>query len=796
MKYFEISHLNYLLTSPSFFNTNHIIFMDKILFTLLFLLGFSPMTHSQDTILKGIITDDNGTPLISATVSVGSNGTITDLDGNFNLPVAPGEHEMVVSYVGFDTKKEKITVQSGIENTVNITLSESINLLNTATVTSGKHEMALGEVTVSLDVIKPSLLESTNQTSLEGLLDKVPGINMIGDQANIRGGSGFSYGAGSRVLLLIDDMPIYQADAGFPQWEDVPIENVEQIEVVKGAASALYGSSALNGIINVRTAYAKSEPETTFSAFVTGFDDPKREELKWWDKDSRPYTTGGTVVHRRKIGKFDIVLGGRYHRSNSVQDSSMSRRGRITINTRYRITDRLSVGINSNFNKSKGSSFFYWRGYNDLYRPGAPVSRSSNLRYNIDPYVTYFDKANNRHKILTRFFNVDNETGTSDADQSNISQVYYGEYQFQRKMEKTGLVLTSGFVYNGTRVRAPLYGDTTFISNNLAGYLQLEKKLFDRLNLSAGFRYEDNTLIAPDTIVYELDQILLKVPGGTTKEAKPVFRLGASYALDPLTFLRASWGQGYRFPTIAEKYIYTLFGPTNIFPNPELQSETGWTAEIGLRKGFKISNFNGFADVSYFLSEYTDMMEFTFIPEGFAFQSQNIGDTRIRGYEISINGKGKLLGLETTLLTGFTHINPKFKEFGLDLPEESSGWNNAANSSVCPDNCKNVLKYRYRNTAKFDMESRYKKFSLGVAAFYTSFMENIDAVFEVFLPLQEFRQKNNNGDLVVGLRGAYRFTEKIKASLLANNITNREYSSRPGKLDAPRNFTLRMDYSF
>jgi Outer membrane receptor for ferrienterochelin and colicins len=63
------------------------------------------------------------------------------------------------------------------------------------------------------------------------------------------------------VLLLLDDIPVLQPDAGTPNWDDLPVENIAQIEVIKGAASALYGSSAMNGIVNVRTAYAGSEPE-------------------------------------------------------------------------------------------------------------------------------------------------------------------------------------------------------------------------------------------------------------------------------------------------------------------------------------------------------------------------------------------------------------------------------------------------------------------------------------------------------------------------------------------------------
>ncbi|HFA52062.1 MAG TPA: TonB-dependent receptor [Bacteroidetes bacterium] len=486
-----------------------------------------------------------------------------------------------------------------------------------------------------------------------------------------------------------------------------------------------------------------------------------------------------------------------------MQDSSYTRRGRITVNTRYRITDRLSVGINSNFNRTEGKSFFFWQDIDNLYRPGSgSLGRGSeNLRYNIDPFVTYFDKNDNRHKFLGRFFNVDNQGGTAAADQSNVSQVYYGEYQFQRKMEGLDLMLTAGAVYNGTRVRAPLYGDTTFVNNNLAGYLQLEKKFFGRLNVSAGFRYEDNTLKTPDSLFFESDRITYSgsIPGGKIKESKPVLRIGASYEVGPGTFFRASLGQGYRFPTIAEKFIFTEFGSLPIIPNFDLESETGWTAELGVRKGFHVNQFVGFLDASTFWSEYNNMMEFTFGTSPLAFQSQNIGDTRIKGFEVSINGRGSFFGLETTLLAGYTYIDPKFKEFGLDLPEGSRGLSNARNSSVCPANCKNILKYRYKHTAKFDMEMKYKRASFGVALLYTSFMENIDAAFESpFLPigLKEFREEHNSGDLILNLRAAYHFTEGIKASFLVDNVGNREYISRPGKLNAPRGFTLRMDFDF
>ena len=89
---------------------------------------------------------------------------------------------------------------------------------------------------------------------MDRIIDQVPGVNVVDGQANIRGGSGFSVGAGSRVLVLVDDLPMLAADAGDAKWSFLPTENLAQIEIIKGASSVTYGSSALSGSINIRTA--------------------------------------------------------------------------------------------------------------------------------------------------------------------------------------------------------------------------------------------------------------------------------------------------------------------------------------------------------------------------------------------------------------------------------------------------------------------------------------------------------------------------------------------------------------
>ncbi len=759
----------------------------------LFFMFQNPL-FSQNATLKGIVTDaSTNETMPGVTVKTGETGTATDAQGAYTLSLPAGNYELSFRSIGYEPKTQTVQLRPGQTLELNVQLGDADNLLQTATVTSGKFEKPLGEVTVSIDVLKPRLLESTNTTSVDEVLVKVPGVSIIDGQASIRGGAGFSYGAGTRVLLLVDDVPALQVDAGFPNWDDYPVENITQIEVLKGAASALYGSSAMNGIINIRTGFAKDKPETSAALFGKIWDTPKDEGKKWWGRDTSdiqlPVEAGFSFSHRQKFNKLDFVMGmyGLYR--DSYNKDTYSRYGRITPNVRYRVNDRLSLGLNTNFNFGRSGSFFIWG--NDstaAYQPGLNSASQSlgRLRFMIDPSAQYFDRGGNRHKFLGRYFYVHNN---NSGNQSNSSQMLYGEYQIQRQMDHLGLVATAGVVGIYTTVDAELYSNADYKTRNLAGYLQLDYKAFNRLNLSAGVRYEQNRLKSPEIIKIK-ENLFDTIPNGITEEAKPVFRFGANYQIAQATYLRASWGQGYRYPTLAEKFINTDFSAGNVVrPNPRLVSETGWTSEIGLKQGFRLGKWQGYLDLTGFVSEYQDMMEFVlaelqFFPTlGASFESQNSGDVRVVGGEISVIGQGQIGKGTLAIITGFTGIDPKYKEFNKDTLNYGSS------------DTTNVLKYRYRNQFKFDAEYSIGRFSIGGATLYNSHMQAVDALFEFALPgVANFRKTHNNGFTVVDLRASYKITTALKVSVLCGNLLNEEYSVRPALLEGPRNYTLRLDW--
>ncbi len=754
--------------------------MRLALFFMLLGLYVAEVNAQQFSVTGSVVDASNGEPLIGVTVRTEDHGTTTDLGGKYTLEIGQ-ESVILFSYVGYDDQEVTAIEAANRFEIVHISLIASENLLQTATVTSGKYEKALGEITVSLELLKPELLEAVNATNLDGVLEKVPGVTVIDGQANIRGGAGYSFGAGSRVLLLIDDIPALQSDSGTANWDDIPIELTNQIEVIKGASSALFGSSAMNGIINLRTDFAKEKRETKVATFATIYDTPKDDSKKWWGNgnDTIPSDIGAYVTHKQRFGKLDVV-GSIYLRNHKRWNrNTFETYGRGALGLRYRLNKKWTIGLNANLRDGSNGSFFYWQDAESLALTGnaTTITRNDNTRLIIDPLIQYIDGNGNKHKFLSRYYNVRNNVINN---QSNFSSLLYGEYQYQKRFFNADLIFTTGVVGTYTESESELFSDVPFDSNNLALYAQAEKKFFDKLNISLGVRYERNQINAPDSILVG-DELMA---AGSDTEARPVFRLGLNYQVADNTYLRASFGQGYRFPTIAEKFISTSVG-FPISPNLDLQSERGWSAEIGLKQGIKINEFKGLIDIAIFQTEYQDMLEFAFSNVfALGFQSQNIGNTIIRGVDFNITGGGKLFNqLPLMGLIGYTYLDPRFSEFGiLEMSGSSSE--------------ENILKYRYEHTGKLDIATDFKKFNVGVAGFYYSNLEAIDRLFLVLIPgLEEYREVNSGDFSIWNLRLSYAINDKYKVSAHMNNAFNKEYTLRPGIIEAPRHFTLRLDAS-
>jgi iron complex outermembrane receptor protein len=295
--------------------------------------------------------------------------------------------------------------------------------------------------------------------------------------------------------------------------------------------------------------------------------------------------------------------------------------------------------------------------------------------------------------------------------------------------------------------------------------------------------------------------------------SKPVFRAGANYQIAKATFLRASWGEGFRFPSMAEAYTETNVGSTHVYPNPTINAETGWTSEIGIKQGFKLGEkWQGFADAAGFINHFDNMIEFSFGLWGstsnpfdnIGFKSLNVGATQIAGLELTLTGVGKIGDVDLRILAGYTYTKPialtpdSIYAYYSNLGGESIGVSYETTSSNAANG---ILKYRYQHLARLDVNAEYKKFGIGGSVRYNDFMQNIDAIFEEnlgsfeFFPgVKESRQALSNGDLVFDARIYYQITEQWRVSFIVDNANNREFTPRPSQLGPPRKFTFQVLY--
>ncbi len=744
-----------------------------LFFFFSFFILSSQATIGQALITGTIIDSESKESLIGASVVSGENGTISDYLGNFTLETLDEKDGISFSYVGYKDLKFSIAEFLALEG-VPIEMSLSTSILETAVITGSRYESKLAESPVSINVINAEIISNTNAQNIDLVLDKIPGVQMLDGQANIRGGSGFSYGAGSRVLLLVDDIPALQGDAGRPNWGDIPVENISQVEIVKGASSSLYGSAALNGIINIRTGYATSDPVTKIITSYVGYLSPKDELKKWWDK--MPSEKSVSILHKQKRGKLDMVFNGYYSNLDNFYKNSFEKKNRVSANLRYRITDRTTIGLNSMFNRSDAADFFLWEnGVSGAYKelPGS-LSERINTRYYIDPYFTHHDSKGNHHKVLSRYYYINND---NNNNQANSSKNYYGEYQFLRKFVNTGVNLTSGVSLYHIQTDSELFSNLNINSSAYATYVQADKKFNNVLALTVGWRVESNVLRGPENFPDAIDL------DGQTIETNSVFRAGLNLELSPYTFARASYGEGYRFPTITEKYIRTTFSGLSIFPNPNLESETGNNIELGIRQGFSIAGYEGYFDFASFWSRYKNMTDFSFVEkdEGVGFQAQNIGDTDIKGFEVFVGGRSELFSVPLTISGGYTYIDPTYDDFNEIIQQSSSS-------------SENILKYRSKHNFKIDVEGSYKNFALGTAFNSTSHMIAIDALLSSFATIGDFRSFDNDGYRTLDIRTSYS-KHHFKLSLLIQNVLNEQYTVRPGLLEAPRNFGVRLETS-
>lgn len=784
---------------------------------------------AQEGFLTGKVTDSFDEPIFDASIILKDDftrGAKSDFDGSYKIKLSVGKVELICRTAGMISDTFSVVIESGQTTVHNIVLKSSIQEFEEVEVKVGKFDKPLEEQTVSMEILKPELLEAKATRSVETALDQTPGLNILDGEPQIRGGSGFTFGVGSKVAVIVDDMPMLSGDAGRPEWGFIPVENISQIEVIKGASSVLGGSSALSGMIHIRTAYPKAKPLTKLNVYSGFYSKPSVEGAKWWN--DFPLIAGANFLHSRMIGNWDLVVGANVNYdhgyigppvldtlvelinpdtiSNFSERQMALKRARVNFNLRHRSKKYkgLTYGVNGNFMVAQSNMSFAW--LNDssgLYRayPGATFLQEQFI-FNLDPFVKLITQTAGEHSFRTRILHADNKM---TANQDNRATTYYGNYMFKKRFKSLkDLDFIAGLTGIHTRSFAELYVGSGSPENNLtnvSAYLEAEKKFGKILNVSVGGRLEYFDLNGTDSL----------------REIAPIFRAGASLKLFQATYLRGSFGQGFRYPTITERYINTGVGNFGVFANPGLKPEKSWNSELGIKQGLKFGGILAFIDVAGFIQDYENTIEYLF---GFwgddpskkpyaGFKFMNTGKSRVWGIDASFSGTAKLgKKSKMTFMVGYNYIVPKTLTPDYVYAVDSNNLEYSYNKTSY-DSTQRLLKYRFLHNLKGDIEfNLFDKVSFGFSVKYFSKIENMDLSIEGFengtagpfeqnIRYMDYFKSHRFGHIIVDARIAYNINDSHKIAVIGSNILNRSYSLRPLKIEPPRSimiqYSLKID---
>ncbi len=968
------------------------------------LLALSMASSALAEKVEGFVYDkDNNEPMIGVTVSCKVNGqvkgTVTDIDGKYSLDIPEGSTSLSFSFMGYEAQNVPIIVerQKGFKG--NVYMAQVSTDLDAVVVSAGRYEQKLSDLTVSMNVLKAADITKNSPSDIKATLNNTSGVDVTDKQPSIRGGSGWTYGVGSRCLIMVDGMSILSPAGGEINWNAVPMENIAQVEVMKGASSVLYGSSALNGLINVRTSRPSIDPTTRINMYMSIYNSPKNEDYVWYDKRfwkegayhvepflrktlfsgiRNPMSDGIDISHERRIGNVDVTAAVNLFTDEGYKKGGYNKRVRAAAGVTYYSPKikGMNFGFNTNFLSTEAADAFLWRSDKAPYEqsPLANMARQTNEFY-FDPQFTYHDYDRGMmHKLRGRFYtsasNINSEAtdkniseildnmGTNYealakdvqqivtqvqaknpnfaglVDQSDFSAIqdmydilsvvypdvkinkitglvakmmlgtakpqniadgveaikqignkyfpnassadyvdliawamakgtlptslnavipialnevlnngkqeqerlkdpdrvddYYLDYQFSKEFGSQN-TLTVGATYEHVYSLAETSG--THHSDNAALYVQYDDKFFDKLNLSVGGRFEyyrvDDAKRESETDIFGV-----KIP------VKPVFRGGLNYQVAKGTFIRGSFGQGYRYPSITEKFVRKDIGGIGAYPNMDLKAESGYNVELGIKQGYKVGNVKGFVDMAAFYTEYKDMIEFriglfnnnntpyTYIDNlsqvltilqngdmlGIGAQFYNVNNARIYGAEVNFSGIWDITS-KTNLMfnVGYVYTEPIDVNYK-DINEVEASYTDPLQMKQ-KSNTSKYLKYRQKHTLKGSLDLTYDRYSIGTSMTWKSktlavdyFLvderekENPDVMDYVrsmlFGNLQGYWERNNTGYFVQDIRASVQITKGVKVMGIISNLWNKEYSTRPMDISQPRTYTLQLETKF
>lgn len=596
--------------------------MRASLVAALYLLPGAVAAQATGTIV-GTVRDTGGRPVAHAQVRVAgrTGGSVAGLDGRYRIPgVTAGPARLQVQILGFAPDSATVTVPPGDSVVQDFALRPTAIEVGPIVVTAGKRPQSLTTVTASMAVVGDSEIARRAVNTIDEAVDKAPGVQVLNGQINIRGSTGYVQGLGSRVLFLIDGVPANEGDRGGINWDVLPVDDVDRVEVVKGAGSALYGSAALGGVVNVITRVIPDGWHARVRATAGAYANPP--DTAWTFRNHSGMLGGGDLTGSYGSDRFrgSFSAGGRHSDGYRQQDADdhwhLAGKGGW-------LTDAgTHVDVSGAWASDQFQEPLLW-----CVRGRCDDHGQSFQPFKVDTGVlgnhTRSDKG-----YLTAV--------VSRAPSERLNWVVRGSWfrthftDFQRGPDDASVA--DRFGAEGRLVARPTDEQTVTVGLEVAQSRVAGATIFGSHTQGEFAAYgESERHVGAATVTAGARADFLTVDGGSLSAVVSP-RVGAVLPTSSGIW-RASVGRGFRAPTVAERFVNTFVAPFRVIPNPDLTPETAWTADLG--DAVPVSDRLRF-DAALFWTEASGLIEPTFNDTTFQIQFKNLDRARLAGLDLAV----------------------------------------------------------------------------------------------------------------------------------------------------------------
>ncbi len=737
--------------------------MYRAIATLLVALAVAPLVGgggaAAQGVLRGTVHDREGAPIRGAAVVVRGTtlATETDLQGRFRLPVVPaGAVRVHAAAIGYSFVDTTVALTGGDSTTVDIALSPAPLALPPVDVISEKVPHFGDRPPTSVAQVTAQDLNRRAVTTVDEAVDHAPGVQFVNGQINLRGSTGYVQGLNSRVLMTVDGVPMNQGDRGGINWDLLAVDEVESIQILKGAGSSLYGSAAFGGVVNVTTRDIPNGLHTRMRFTGGMYGDPPHPV--WRFRDNAGLLGSGDVAASYGTDELGgrISAGDRHSDGYRQQDQddhlhfAGKARWQPSVNTRVDVSgawavDRYDVPLSwcSRGECDDRGQIFQPFKVDTSERGARTDSRkgylAAQVRTTVSPQLAWVARGSWMRTHFTDLRRTATEFGVGNRFGAE------GRIEAHPDSSRTAIVGTEATVSD---VTSDIFGNHS--QSEFAAYGQSDQRI-GVVRISGGARLD-----------------LLAVDGGSlTAVVSP--RVGITVPTDRSGpnggLVRASIGRGFRAPTMAERFVHTTALGFDVVPNPTLRPETAWSFEIGHTSAPLWGMMR--LDAALFWTEARDLIEPQVLqipPATVEIQLQNVVRARIAGLDANVIAAPIRDRLIATL--GYTY---------LDTRRRLSG-----------DSASGPLAFRPRHLVTLGADYTVGPVGVGADFRFASRPERIE--------LEGFVDPRRVPVKVLDLRARWT-SEPVEFRLLATNVLNYIYNLVPETLAPVRTVTLTAVWS-